>query len=67
VVSISTSVSSTSGVTRTPAALVWMRPCDSVTGTRCTRCTPPSHFSRDQTPFPPSGTPFVFTAIDTSL
>ena len=27
-----------------------MRPCDSVTGTRCTRCTPPSYFSRAQTP-----------------
>ena len=27
-----------------------MRPCDSVTGTRCTRCTPPSNFSRAQTP-----------------
>ena len=26
------------------------RPCDSVTGTRCTRCTPPSNFSRAQTP-----------------
>ena len=24
---------------------VWMRPCDSVTGTRWTRCTPPSNFS----------------------
>ena len=27
-----------------------MRPCDSVTGTRCTRCTPPSNFSADHTP-----------------
>ena len=26
-----------------------MRPCDSVAGTRCTRCTPPSYFSRAQT------------------
>ena len=24
---------------------VCTRPCDSVTGTRCTRCTPPSNFS----------------------
>ena len=31
-----------------------MRPCDSVTGTRCTRCTPPSYFSRAQTPSPGS-------------
>ena len=42
--SISTAVSSSmSGITRTPAAEVWMRPWDSVTGTRCTRCTPPSN------------------------
>ena len=27
-----------------------MRPCDSVTGTRCTRCTPPSYFSPAHTP-----------------
>ena len=38
--------SSASGITSTPAARVWMRPCDSVTGTRWTRCTPPSNFSR---------------------
>src|SRR2546421_411024 len=48
--SIVTSVSSASGVTSTPAAEVWMRPWDSVAGTRWTRCTPPSHFSRAQTP-----------------
>ena len=48
--SIWTSTSSASGSTRTPAALVWIRPCDSVAGTRCTRCTPPSYFSRRQTP-----------------
>ncbi len=47
--SISTSTSSASGSTSTPAAEVWMRPCDSVAGTRCTRCTPPSYFSRAQT------------------
>src|SRR5665648_1264358 len=41
-VSIVTSTSSTSGITHTPAAEVWMRPWDSVTGTRWTRCTPPS-------------------------
>ena len=32
-----------------------MRPCDSVAGTRCTRCTPPSYFSRAQTPSPGLG------------
>ena len=45
-----TSTSSASGSTRTPAAEVWMRPWLSVTGTRCTRCTPPSNFSRAHTP-----------------
>ena len=29
-----------------------MRPCDSVTGTRCTRCGPPSCFMRVHTPSP---------------
>ena len=43
--SISTSASVTSGITSTPAAEVCTRPCDSVTGTRWTRCTPPSNFS----------------------
>src|SRR5581483_10380982 len=47
---ICTSTGSASGTTSTPAADVWIRPCDSVTGTRWTRCTPPSYFSRDQTP-----------------
>ena len=51
---ISTSTSSASGSTSTPAAEVWIRPWDSVTGTRCTRCTPPSYFSRAQTPSPAS-------------
>ena len=40
-----------------------MRPCDSVTGTRCTRCTPPSYFSRDQAP----SAPLPFTATVASL
>ena len=48
--SIWTSTSSASGSTSTPAALVWIRPCDSVAGTRCTRCTPPSYLSLRQTP-----------------
>ncbi len=52
--SICTSTSSASGSTRTPAALVWMRPWLSVTGTRCTRCTPPSYFSRPYTGLPGS-------------
>src|SRR5690606_15232417 len=42
--------SSTSGKTSTPVVEVWMRPCDSVAGTRCTRCTPPSYFRCAQTP-----------------
>jgi hypothetical protein len=50
--SMVTSTGSASGRTLTPAAEVWMRPCDSVTGTRCTRCTPASYFSRDQAPLP---------------
>ena len=40
-----------------------MRPWDSVTGTRCTRCTPPSYFSRDQAP----SAPLPFTATVASL
>ena len=43
-----------------------MRPCDSVTGTRCTRCTPPSYFSRAQTPVR-LGALGAFTATVTSL
>ena len=65
--SISTSTSSASGSTSTPAALVWMRPCDSVTGTRWTRCTPPSNFSRAYGASPGSGVPLAFTATVTSL
>ena len=44
--SIATSTSSTSGRTMTVAVLVWIRPLDSVDGTRCTRWTPPSNLSR---------------------
>src|SRR6266550_3178425 len=43
--SIFTSTSSASGSTATVAAEVWMRPCASVTGTRCTRWTPDSYRS----------------------
>ncbi len=48
----STSTSSTSGSTATVAALVWMRPCASVAGTRCTRWPPDSKRSRAQAPSP---------------
>ena len=46
---ISISTSSASGSTATVAVDVWMRPDDSVTGTRCTRCTPDSNLSRRNT------------------
>ncbi len=42
-------------MTQTPAAEVWMRPWLSVTGTRWTRWTPPSYFSRAQGPSPGPG------------
>ncbi len=42
--------SSTSGKTSTPVVDVWIRPCDSVAGTRWTRCTPPSYFRWAHTP-----------------
>ena len=48
----STSTSSASGSTATVAVDVWMRPCDSVSGTRCTRWTPLSNLKRDQAPSP---------------
>ena len=57
--SISTSTSSASGSTATVAALVWIRPWLSVSGTRCTRCGPPSYFSRDHASSP-------FTTNETS-
>ncbi len=49
---MSTSTSSASGSTVTVADDVWMRPWLSVTGTRCTRCGPPSCFMRLHTPSP---------------
>ena len=45
----STSTSSASGSTATVTVEVWMRPWLSVAGTRCTRCTPDSYFSRAKT------------------
>ena len=49
---MSRSISSASGSTATVAAEVWMRPLASVTGTRCTRCTPDSYLRRANTPLP---------------
>ena len=49
---MSTSTSSASGSTATVAVEVWMRPAASVTGTRCTRCTPPSYLSLENAPWP---------------
>jgi hypothetical protein len=40
--SCTSSASSGSGITATVQALVWMRPCASVAGTRCTRWPPDS-------------------------
>ena len=54
--SIFTSTSSTSGITATVAVEVCTRPCDSVAGTRCTRCTPASHLSCEYTDSPTSST-----------
>ncbi len=45
--SICTSTSSTSGIIATVAVEVWTRPLASVRGTRCTRWTPASNFSRE--------------------
>ncbi len=36
----------------TVQADVWMRPCASVAGTRCTRCVPDSNFRRENAPLP---------------
>ena len=38
--------SSASAMMATVQAEVWMRPCASVGGTRCTRCAPDSNLSR---------------------
>src|SRR6478609_2969386 len=39
-------------MTATVAVDVWIRPCDSVSGTRCTRCVPPSHLNAPNAPAP---------------
>ena len=41
------SMSSASGITATVTVEVWMRPCASVAGTRCTRWTPDSYLSQE--------------------
>ena len=46
------SASSASGITATVAAEVWMRPCVSVAGTRCTRWPPDSNLSFEYAPSP---------------
>ena len=46
------STSSASGMTATVAAEVWIRPEDSVSGTRWTRWVPASNFRRDHAPAP---------------
>ena len=51
---MSISTSSASGNTATVAADVWIRPLDSVTGTRWTRCPPLSCFRRLYAPLPRS-------------
>ena len=59
--SMESSVSSASGITATVAAEVWMRPPDSVSGTRCTRWVPASNFSRDHAPSPSTVAQTSFT------
>ncbi len=39
-------------MTATVAVEVWMRPCDSVAGTRWTRWVPPSHLNTEYAPSP---------------
>ena len=50
--STSISTSSASGSTATVAVEVWMRPWDSVLGTRWTRCVPPSYLKTEYAPSP---------------
>jgi hypothetical protein len=45
--STTSSTLATSGSTATVQAEVWMRPCASVSGTRCTRWPPDSNLSRE--------------------
>ena len=50
--SSTSATSSASGSTATVQAEVWMRPCVSVAGTRCTRWPPDSNLSREYAPWP---------------
>ena len=50
--SSTSAMSASSAMIATVAADVWMRPCDSVSGTRWTRCVPDSNFSREYAPRP---------------
>ena len=59
--SISISTSSASGITATVAVDVWIRPCDSVSGTRCTRCVPPSNLKTENAPWPLTAKTVSFT------
>ena len=55
------STSSACGITATVAVEVWMRPWVSVSGTRCTRCTPLSYLRRLYAPAPSTETMASFT------
>ena len=56
-----TSAVSISGSTATVTVEVWTRPPDSVSGTRCTRWTPLSYFSREKAPSPSMVNDISFT------
>ena len=68
--SSSNSTGSALGITATVIVDVWIRPCVSVSGTHCTRCTPLSNFMRlytlspsiinDISLMPPSSVSFSF-------
>ena len=62
--SISISTSSASGMTATVAVEVWIRPWDSVSGTRCTRCVPPSNLKTEYAPWPFTAKTISFTPPD---
>ena len=61
---MSTSTSSTSGSTATVAVEVWIRPWDSVSGTRWTRCVPPSNLNTEYAPSPLTENVYVPSPID---
>ena len=42
-----------------------MRPCDSVSGTRCTRCVPPSNLNTEYAPSPRTSN--VYEPSDASI